>query len=89
MLKLLTSSKFRKDLKKMKGSGKDFKKLENVLNKLIKNEKLSKQYRNHKLIGEYKNKSECHIEGDWLLIYEIKDKELILLRTGSHSDLFD
>lgn len=44
----------------------------------------------HALGGEYKNCRECHIRPDWLLIYEIDDKELYLYltRTGSHSELF-
>jgi mRNA interferase YafQ len=32
---------------------------------------------------------ECHIEPDWLLIYDITDAEVVLLRTGTHSDLFE
>ncbi len=44
----------------------------------------------HQLIGEWKDFRECHIEPDWLLIYKIENKELILFATatGSHSDLF-
>ena len=49
--------------------------------------------KNHNLINDkhYKDCKECHIEPDWLLIYKIKDNELILLlmATGSHSDLFE
>ena len=53
---------------------------------------MPEKYRDHKLTNskDYENVRECHIEPDWLLIYEIIDDELILnlLRTGSHSDLF-
>ncbi|MFZ2466375.1 MAG: type II toxin-antitoxin system YafQ family toxin, partial [Ruminococcus bromii] len=51
---------------------------------------LPDKYRDHLLIGNYKGKHECHLEPDWLLIYEYLDDELILFltRTGSHSDLF-
>lgn len=53
---------------------------------------LPEKYRDHKLTNskDYENVRECHIEPDWLLIYEIIGDELILnlLRTGSHSDLF-
>ena len=53
---------------------------------------LDKKYRNHKLINDkyFKDCYECHIEPDWLLIYKYENKELILLliATGSHSDLF-
>ena len=49
-----------------------------------------KKIKNHLLIGNYKGKHECHLEPDWLLIYEYLEDELILFltRTGSHSDLF-
>ena len=48
------------------------------------------KYLDHPLKGEYKGYRELHITPDWLLIYKIKDKELILelTRTGTHSDLF-
>ncbi len=51
---------------------------------------LEERYRDHKLSGNYEGLRECHINPDWLLIYEIRDDELILVlnRTGSHSDLF-
>ena len=62
---------------------KDFKKIKN-------DEILPDKYRDHLLIGNYKGKHECHLEPDWLLIYEYLEDELILFltRTGSHSDLF-
>ncbi len=49
---------------------------------------LNAKYKDHRLKGKYVNKRDCHIEPDWLLIYAIEDDELILYRTGSHSDLF-
>lgn len=45
-------------------------------------------YHPHQLSGDWKGVWECHIEEDWLLIYEVTDTEVILIRTGSHSDLF-
>ena len=52
--------------------------------------KLPATYRPHKLSGDYANCWECHLKGDWLLIWEQNDIELTLLftGTGSHSDLF-
>jgi len=51
---------------------------------------LDPKYKDHKLHGKYNNCRECHIEPDWLLIYEIKNDKLILTltNTGTHSDLF-
>ena len=34
-----------------------------------------------------KGHRECHIEPDWLLIYQKTEIEIILVRTGSHSSL--
>ncbi|QQV75238.1 mRNA interferase toxin YafQ [Rickettsia tillamookensis] len=55
---------------------------------LINNITLPQKYRPHKLTGDHYPKWECHIEPDWLLIYEIKKDIIILYRTGTHSDLF-
>ena len=51
---------------------------------------LPAQYRPHKLVGKYANLWECHIQPDWLLVWEQHDDELvlILIDTGTHSDLF-
>ena len=61
-----------------------------VIEQLKLNGTLPKQYRAHKLSGNYANYWECHIKGDWLLIWEQNDDELILIltSTGTHSDLF-
>jgi mRNA interferase YafQ len=55
---------------------------------LVKGESLAATYRDHVLVWQYKGTRECHIDPDWLLIYELAETELILIRTGSHSDLF-
>ena len=60
------------------------------MEKLANGEILEAKYRDHALTGNYKDSRECHIEPDWLLIYEIKNETLVLLlsRVGSHSELF-
>lgn len=65
-------------------------KLFTVVEKLANDEILEENYKDHKLTGNYTGCRECHIEPDWLLIYEKVDDNLILIlnRTGSHSDLF-
>ena len=52
--------------------------------------KLPQEYRPHKLSGNYSGCWECHLKGDWLLVWEQNDTELTLLftGTGTHSDLF-
>lgn len=88
MLELVTTGQFRKDYKKIKKRGYDMKLLEEVIDSLLKELPLARQY--HELKGKYSGFRECHILPDWLLIYA-KDKEKLLLtasRTGTHSDLF-
>lgn len=90
--KVHTTSGFRKQLKKVIKQGKDIQKIEKVINKLANKEELEEHYQNHMLkqSKHYKNCGECHIEPDWLLVYQYLNNELILLlvETGSHSEIF-
>ena len=90
MLKIVTSNRFMKDLALAKKRNLDLKPLNDVIDKLVRQEKLDPKYHDHPLSGEYVNFRECHIKPDWLLIYHIDDDELelFLFRTGTHSDLF-
>jgi len=87
------TSKFKKNYKQIRKQHKDIEKLILVVEKLACGEELDEKYRNHSLKNDkyYKNCKECHIEPDWLLIYQIKEDKLILLLfgTGSHSEMFD
>ena len=51
---------------------------------------MAEKYRDHDLTGNYWGCRECHIEPDWLLVYEVLDDILVLMlyRVGSHSELF-
>lgn len=84
------TSQFKKDLKLAKKQGKDLEKLFEIIEKLANGEALEAKYRDHDLTGDYKGCRECHIEPDWLLIYEILEDVIVLLlyRVGSHSELF-
>lgn len=84
------TGQFKKDLKLAKKQGKDTTELFQVIDKLANGEVLEVKYRDHSLSGKYKGCRECHVEPDWLLIYEIDDGILVLMlyRTGSHSELF-
>lgn len=88
MLKPSYTKQFQKDLEKARKRGKNIEKLKAVLTCLINEKPLDKRYKNHKLIGNYKDRQECHVEPDWLLIYKAEGEEVIFERTGSHSDLF-
>jgi mRNA interferase YafQ len=85
------TTQFKKDLKLARKQNKDTDKLFTVIEKLANGEPLDEQYRDHNLTGNYDGCRECHIEPDWLLIYEIMDDVLVLMlyRVGSHSDLFN
>ena len=79
---------FERDLKLMKKRCKNIEKIKIVLRSLTEEEELDPIHRDHKLIGNWLGRRECHIESDWLLIYKIEDDRIIFERTGSHSDLF-
>lgn len=82
------TSQFKRDMKRVLKRGKNIEKLMDAVAILAEGRALPSQYRDHPLAGEYKNKRDCHIEPDWILIYTIEDYELILYRTGNHTDLF-
>lgn len=84
------TNQFKKDLKLAKKQGKDIEKLFAVVEKLAFGEVLEAKYKDHDLTGSYKGCRECHIEPDWLLVYEIFNNTLVLVlyRVGSHSELF-
>ena len=84
------TSQFKKVFKLAKKQGKNIDKLFAVIEKLANGETLEPKHRDHDLVGNYKGCRECHIEPDWLLVYEIFEDVLVLMlyRTGSHSDLF-
>ena len=88
MYNIRTTKQFDKDLKRTQKRNKNLNKLWKVVELLSKNEPLQDKYRKHKLSGFSKETFECHIEPNWLLIWIIEDSELILVRTGSHADLF-
>ena len=90
MYAIKPTTKFQKDVKRMKKRGYDISLLEDVIKKLAAGEKLPKQNKDHSLAGNFAGSRECHIAPDWLLIYELYNENLILYltRTGTHSDLF-
>lgn len=90
MLTIRYSSRFKKDYRTIKKRGYDTRLLEEVLEMLRIKKPLPPKHKDHALVGNYKGHRECHITPDWLLIYKIKNSELVLelTRTGTHSDLF-
>ncbi len=89
MLKPIYTRQFAKDLKKMQKRGKSSTKIKKIMRDLVSEIPLDARYRDHRLIGYYKGRRECHVDTDWLLIYKTTEEEIIFERTGTHSDLFD
>lgn len=90
MYKILYTSRMKRDAKRMRRQGKDMAKLVRVLALLSSGEPLPPSYKDHSLSGNLKDFRECHIEPDWLLMYQIYEDMLILsaTATGFHADLF-
>jgi mRNA interferase YafQ len=88
MRRLKTTKRFERDLKRVRKRGKQLDKLWSVVDRLLNDEPLEARLREHTLSGQWQSFRECHIEPDWLLIWRETEESLILVRTGSHSDLF-
>lgn len=82
------TTQFKKDYKKIKKQNKVLSKIRIVIENLLDQQTLEPKYKDHQLTGNWKGHRDCHIEPDWILIYQRNDNALILERTGSHSELF-
>jgi len=90
MLTPVYTKQFARDTRRMKKRGKNLDKLKIIIRALVEKEPLDAIHRDHKLIGRWKGRRECHLESDWLLIYMImiESDRIVFERTGTHSDLF-
>ena len=88
MYEIFRTNSFKKDYKKLSMQDKEI--VKKVVTILANGEELTKEYKDHKLIGNYLGCRECHLRPDLLLIYRIDNNilELALTRVGSHSKLF-
>tara|TARA_B100001564_G_C20553936_1_gene630482 strand:- start:804 stop:1076 length:273 start_codon:yes stop_codon:yes gene_type:complete len=87
MKELLVTNQFKKDFKRIRRQNKNMAKLDAVIELLLRDADLPSKYRDHQLKGKFKGLRELHVEPDWLLVYNVTAKEVILSRTGSHSEL--
>jgi len=86
---IIRQKQFKTDMKRIARSGRyTISDLLKVVKSLASDEPLEEKYRDHYLSGNWKNFRECHIKPDWLIIYRLEPDKLILVRTGSHSELF-
>lgn len=88
MLEVDWTTSFKRDLKKYKHSKDALLELNEIINKLANLEPLPAHNRDHNLRGEWIDHRECHVKNDVLLIYRTDETNLILVRFGSHSELF-
>ena len=90
MYNVIRTNRFDKDLRLCAKRGLNLQLIFDAITILSNNGSLPQQYRPHKLSGKRKGQWECHIEPDWLMVWEQNDNELTLLflQTGTHSDLF-
>jgi len=90
MYTISTTHQFEKDWKRCAKRGYDMSKIKRVISLLEANGSLPAEYKPHKLSGNHNGEWECHIEPNWLLIWEQDDKglTLLMLNTGTHSDIF-
>jgi len=79
---------FGKDIKRAIRRGKNLEKFKIIARTLLARQALDDIHKDHRLVGKYSGRRECHIEADWLLIYKREEKRLIFERTGTHSDLY-
>ena len=87
------TSNFKKQYKKILKQGKDIEKLKVVLSALANDKKLDSKYKDHYLYNDkfYTDCRECHIEPDWLLIYQYQEDKIVLMliATGTHSEILN
>lgn len=91
MLNVEYTTQFKRDLKLMKRRRKNLAALREIMKHLEHEKPLELRLTDHPLSNNWKGHRELHVEPDWLLIYKLppKEKVVIFVRTGTHSDLFD
>ena len=88
MRRLITTSRFRKDVRRLEKRGPVAGKLLAIVRDIRLNGTPPESTRPHRLVGSWTGYLEYHIGFDWLLIYQVDRKEVRLYRIGTHSDLF-
>lgn len=89
MKTLRPSTQYKKDLKRIRNNPQKAAALLEILNKLENEIPIPSEYRPHMLTGDYAGCMECHVQGDFLLIWiDELTNDIDLVRLGSHSELF-
>ncbi len=87
-MKITQTHQFKKDIKRQQKRGKNLQKIKDVIGLLAAEKPLPAKNRDHALTGNWSGWRDCHVDPDWLLIYQASPEELLLGRTGTHADLF-
>jgi mRNA interferase YafQ len=88
MREIVFTSQFEKHVKRAQKRGWDMQKMSTVILLLKDGDLQDKRYKDHLLKGNYAGLRECHLEPDWLLVYQADEKQVLLFATGTHADLF-
>ena len=88
MREVVRSTAFKKDVKRAEKRGKAMAKLKAIILLLLEDKPLETRHRDHPLKGNWIGYRDLHIEPDWLFLYHVAETELMVARTGTHSDLF-
>ena len=88
MRELIYTARFRRELRRARRRGKDMSKLDDIVARLRAGEPLEPRQRRHQLTGRWYPAWECHVEPDWLLVWEDDGDTITLMHTGSHADIF-
>ena len=88
MRDIIRKKQFKKDSQSIARTGRNLERFAEAVTMLQQGDTLPAHFRDHSLIGNWRDFRECHLAGDLLLIYQTTGTELILVRMGSHSELF-
>ena len=86
--RLFKTNSFKRSYKKLRLTDEEDLAYIDIIYNLLCDVRLVEKYKDHQLIGKFKDFRECHIKPDLLLIYMIEDNILKLVDIGSHSELF-
>ena len=89
MKRIFPSTQYKKDYKRFRNNPSKMKALAKIIDLLANEQPIPAQYNPHLLHGDYKGCLECHVQGDFLLVWFDEARDVIeLVRLGSHSELF-
>lgn len=87
-LEIVWTSRFKRDFEKAKRSGRDMAKLKAIMAAIVERRPLDAAREDHPLKGDWKGYRDCHVEGDWVLVYKVEGGTASFARTGTHSEVF-